>query len=129
MFAILSAKWHLSKPCLQSYLQILSLQTLFANAVCEPIILMQTCSGHRGVNAGKGRLHMDSVECTPSAIVAQARGHALVMLSHMIRMLGDGQAIALARWSYCSGVQILLWPSHPLNATSLQVVAAPSADT
>ena len=129
LFAIISAKSHLSKPCLQSYLQIPSLQTLLANAVCKPIILMQTCSGDRGVNTGNGRLHMDSIECTPSAIVAQARGHALLMLLHMIRMLGDGPAIALAHWSYRSRVQILSWPSHPLHATSLEVVAAPSSDT
>ena len=122
VFAILCAKSHLSKPCLQSYLRIPSLQTLFPNAVCKPIILMQTCSGHRGVNAGNGTLHLDSIECTPSTVVAQARGYALLMLSHMIRMLGDGPAIALAHWSYCSRVQILSWPSHPLHATSLQVV-------
>ena len=72
---------------------------------------------------------MDPIECTPSAIVAQARGYAILMLSHMIRMLRDGPVIALAHWSFRSRVQVLSWPSHPLHATSLEVVAAPSAFT
>ena len=81
------------------------------------------------MNTGNGTLDVDSIECIPSAILAQARGYAILMLSHMIRMLGDSAAIAVADWSYRSQVQVLLWSSHSLNASSLQVVLALSGDT
>ena len=81
------------------------------------------------MNTGNGTLDVDSIECIPSAILTQARGYALLMLSHMIRMLGDSAAIAVADRSYRSQVQILLWSSHRLNATSLQVVPGLSGDT